>query len=617
MLVVGGWMACLPARGATRAEEAFAEGLAYHRQAEATASGSVAVELLKQAIGRYRVAVEADPQFYPAQSMWGIGLTQLAELETNRTARTALVREARERIRVAAACPNADARAEQHWGNFLIARELAELTEPGERRALLEEARTALEAALRRTPTGASAAGAHALLGHCFALLSDQTTNVAERVPLLRLSREHYEAMAQADPKAGDTTAYRGWGYVLMQLYRQESDPALLTEAVTRFEAAHERAPQDPVVSYKLACVLALLGRHAEAMKKLTHCFDHDPQLVFFASAEQDADLVAVRALPEYRARAAAARAGLAAVQANQLTNTGAALQREAESLTNDLARAVALWQDAIAHYRAAVEKQPGNTRANFLWAISLVRLLYATSHPADVRLLAEQARERFAIAAAQPQADVAVHEQRALFLGTTAARLATNAAQRVALLREAREAFTQALRDAPFTGQRARLSSQFGSLLLQLAEASPPTEKRTHLREALTHFEATRKVENLTNLPEIYDHWGIALLRLGQLDRNSMHLRLAVERFQSALELSPDRLESRYNLACAYALLNQPASALRHLRQCLDHDTNGVFRAGIQTDPDLATVRDTAEYRDWFGPPSVETLVEPKLKGQ
>jgi tetratricopeptide (TPR) repeat protein len=614
LAVLGAFVAPRAAEATSRAGEIFAEGLAYHREAEAATSSTVALDFLKKAISRYRLAVEADPQHYPAQSMWGIGLTQLAELETNRAARSALIAEARERVRIAAACPDADARAEQHWGSFLLLREFPVTQLPAERWTLLQEARGAFEAALRRSAPGTPTAVVHGLLGQCLALMSAQTTDPSEEMTLLRASRQHYESMAQADPQYRDTGTQRGWGYVLIQLYRQDSDPALLTEAIARLEAARTSAPKDLVVFYNLACALALQGRPAEAFENLKVALDQDPQLVFFNNAEQDPDLAPVRALPQYQQRVAAAKTRLAVAQATELTNAGAALQREAESLTNDLARAVSLWHEAIAHYRSAVEKQPDNTRAQFLWAISLAQLSRAAARPAESRRLAELARERFAIAARLPGADVTVHEQRGLFLQTLALTQATNPVHRTALLGETREALTTALREAKFTGHRARLAAQLGSVLVQLAQDSPPAVVRPLLREALTHFETTRKVEKLENPAELYDHWGVALLRLGQLDRNSMQLRQAIERFQTALEHNPDRLESRYNLACAYALLNQPTSALRHLRQCLDHDTNGVFRTGIQTDPDLAAVRDTAEYRELFGPPSIETLVDPKL---
>ncbi len=614
-LVIGCGLGLASARGAGQADETFAEGLTFHRQAEASSSTPLVVDLLKKAIAHYRRAVDVDPQHYPSQSMWGISLTQLAELETNRTDRASLVNEARERIRVAAECPTADARAEQHWGTFLMLREFPLLREPSQRLAVLQESRTALEAALRRVPPGTPTAVAHSLVAQCLTLTSEHTADPVQRGALLQASREHYESVVRADPKFNDVSTHRGWGFTLIQLYRQNSDPALLTEAIAKFEVALALAPQDGVIHYNIACALAMQGRVAEAFERLKECLDHDPQLLFFSNAERDPDLAAVRALPDYRQRAAANKSRAVATQAAQHTNAGMALQRQAEALTNDVPQAVTLWHGAIDRYRAAVEIHPADTRAHFLWAVSLASLSRAATQPADVRRLVELARERFAIAARLPDADVTVHEQRGLFLSRSALPLATNAAHRVALLGEARESLTHALRAVKFTGQRARLAAQLGATLVQLAQDSPPAEARPLLREALTHFEATRKVENLDNIFQIYDHWGVALLRLGQLERNSMQLRQAVERFQTALEHRPDRLESRYNLACAYALLNQPTSALRHLRQCLEHDTNGVFRTGIQTDPDLAAVRSTTEYQEMFGPPTIDSLVDPKLQ--
>ena len=56
--------------------------------------------------------------------------------------------------------------------------------------------------------------------------------------------------------------------------------------------------------------------------------------------------------------------------RAVQLTNAGAALQREAENLTNDLTRASAKWYQAIDQYRAAVELDP--TAAMAYWGQGL-----------------------------------------------------------------------------------------------------------------------------------------------------------------------------------------------------------------------------------------------------
>jgi hypothetical protein len=78
---------------------------------------------------------------------------------------------------------------------------------------------------------------------------------------------------------------------------------------------------------------------------------------------------------------------------------------------------------------------------------------------------------------------------------------------------------------------------------------------------------------------------------------------------------MNPKDGETRYNLVCAYALLEQPDNALRHLRICLDNDPNRIFYNTAASDPDLWSLRRTAEYYNIFkAHPNPEPLGKPRL---
>lgn len=62
----------------------------------------------------------------------------------------------------------------------------------------------------------------------------------------------------------------------------------------------------------------------------------------------------------------------------------------------------------------------------------------------------------------------------------------------------------------------------------------------------------------------------------------------------EQALELNPASLATRYNLACAYALTQQPAQALQLLRQLADLGVD----YGMAGDPDLASLRDEPAFQ-------------------
>ena len=66
---------------------------------------------------------------------------------------------------------------------------------------------------------------------------------------------------------------------------------------------------------------------------------------------------------------------------------------------------------------------------------------------------------------------------------------------------------------------------------------------------------------------------------------------------------MDPTNGEARYNLVCAYALLNQPDNAMRHLRICLENDPQKVYNNAAAKDPDFFNLRRTREYNDLFPP--------------
>jgi tetratricopeptide (TPR) repeat protein len=288
----------------------------------------------------------------------------------------------------------------------------------------------------------------------------------------------------------------------------------------------------------------------------------------------------------------------------NRFVDTGMAYQKWAQEAKTP-AEAVENLQKAIELYAQAVKTQPDLYRAQAMWARCLHQLAARVSDPHQRRTLAEAARSRFAQAARCPGVEWTLYHEWGKLLSYEVENLSPDPKQRHLLLAEAKQVFEKALEMTRFSGERATVERDLGMCLLLLAQDSlNPTQQRTLYEQAIAKFESATRVESQSRTPRIYGVWGVALLRLGKLNGDRMMIRQGIERLQTSLEKDPDNVEMRYNLACAYALLDQPENAMRHLRLCLDKDDDRrtYFNAASQ-DPDLNSLRRTTEYNELFAP--------------
>jgi tetratricopeptide (TPR) repeat protein len=265
----------------------------------------------------------------------------------------------------------------------------------------------------------------------------------------------------------------------------------------------------------------------------------------------------------------------------------------------------------------AALKIRPDFFRTAALAAHCAYRLAQLESDPHvrddDLR----KARARFEVAAHCAGVEASLFREWGGML-TFESGLQKDARARLALLREARQMYESGIHAADYSGERAKLERDLGTCLVLLAPyADGSAEKLTLYDESILHFQATTNVDSVGNSPQVCAHWGIALVESGKLTHSYQKLREAIERLGTALEGDPKNLEARYNLICAYALLDEPAKAMRHLQICLENDDpKRTYYNLAAHDPDLDSLRSTAEYNAIFAekPQATVPVISPKI---
>jgi tetratricopeptide (TPR) repeat protein len=302
---------------------------------------------------------------------------------------------------------------------------------------------------------------------------------------------------------------------------------------------------------------------------------------------------------------------------AEKIFDMGRAFQKWGEESTSP-AEAIQHFQRAIMQYAEVTRLQPNHCRAHALWARSLHALARHIPEPVLKRARLAEARERYATAARCPGAEWSVYHEWAAMLTFELENLADTPEQRRATLTEAAEIFQKALELARFSGDRAGIQRDLGVCLLLLGkDSTEPSRQRQHFKQAAECFESATRVEAQSRTARIYGLWGVALLELAKLNRDRLMMRQAIERLQTALQLQPGNPEASYNLTCAYAWLNQPEPALRHLKTALANDPTLRFHHAAQKDPDLQSLRHRPEYTELFAPkppPPPDALSRPAI---
>ena len=313
----------------------------------------------------------------------------------------------------------------------------------------------------------------------------------------------------------------------------------------------------------------------------------------------------------------ASARAGDSPGDADSCYRTAWELQKRAEESKSPQGSA-ATFTKVIEQCDTATKIRPDFFRAHGLAAHCLYRLAQLKTIRREHREFIQAARDRFEIAARCTGADPALFREWAAMLIAEIGSY-EGCDNRLALLREARRVSELGLNINGFSGEHARLERDLGLCLLLMAQnTSNGIEKRSLYEEAIRRFGSAGQVETVANTPQLSARWGIALAEYAKLTSDRMTMRQAVERLETALEQDAQNVEARYNLVCAYALLEQPDNAMRHLRICLDNDDakHTYYNAAIQ-DPDLLTLRRTPEYNKLVAekcPSAPVPVVKPRI---
>lgn len=294
----------------------------------------------------------------------------------------------------------------------------------------------------------------------------------------------------------------------------------------------------------------------------------------------------------------------------NQLLAGGIAFEKVAEEAKTP-AQATDNYRKAVEQFSRVATLAPDLYRAHFLWGHSLYTTARHMTDRDQRRTLILGAREQYLAAARCAGVDWLLYQEWGAMLANEIDLLGGSAAERRAILQEAINSLNAGLNLTRFSGERAAIERELGAALLLLARSSPGApNQRTLYKQAIEKFESATKLSTEAKTARVYGLWGVALLEIGKADNDRMLMRQAVERLQTALDMDAANAEIRYNLACAYALLDQPEAGMRHLKLCLEHDPDRTYYQAASKDPDLANLRNTPEYNQIF---SDESSVDPQ----
>jgi tetratricopeptide (TPR) repeat protein len=268
----------------------------------------------------------------------------------------------------------------------------------------------------------------------------------------------------------------------------------------------------------------------------------------------------------------------------------------------------------AQAEYAAAAKLAPGNYKAHLGLATCLQQLTRLARTDADRAILIRGADDEFAQTAKLPDADWRLYQEWGRFLLQDVYPVASDDNARANVLAASRKVFEDGLKSAAFSGDRGLLQADLGTCLVLLARVSPHASREDLYRKAIDCFDSVSKIEAVPNPGRMLGLWGMAALEIAKLNSSRLQARLAIERFQAALDKDPKQLDIRYNLASAYAFLGEPAQAIRHLRLCLADDNGGLYWRAAAADPDLFPLRREPAFNALFeqAPPGLNIPLVP-----
>lgn len=583
-----------PTLGAVKLFQAGVERL---NDAASDGTSEARIHSYELAIEQFRRATELSPEFPQAHAKWSVGLLGIASEKTADPQQHLHYLElAFERFAVAAKCPSVDWDTYGPWVATLIDG-VAFLDGNGaQRRLILLEARKACEAGLRVAAFASKRAQLKFYDGAAAQLLAESSTEPAEKREYFKQAIARMKEAAEEETFGGKSAFQAKWGECLVQLGKLTEDRSLLQQAAEHYQIALRLEPGSASINFNLGCVHALLNQPVESIRCLRRTRDLDPSENRRKEIEQNADLNSLRSRPSFK--------NLLEEQstrrdAEKLFRAGLAFQKVAEK-AKDQDEAFSNLEQAIDQYRLTIKAWPDHAGAQVMWAVCLVQEAADSAAEAQRRVLLQSARDHYAAAMQSPDMYWEMHLTWGAALDGLASRLATNPAERFALLKEAGEAFATARDLAPSSEDAARIDRRLAVCLFVAANlTTDEAETLALLQKVVDRFDAAAKSKTVQ--PTIQDHelWGTGLAQLGKLKNDRDLLRVALVHFKTVADQDPESVSVKYNLACTYALLGKKDEALDYLRQCIASDREKKYRKKAPTDPDLKALRYMPEFEE------------------
>ena len=189
-----------------------------------------------------------------------------------------------------------------------------------------------------------------------------------------------------------------------------------------------------------------------------------------------------------------------------------------------------------------------------------------------------------------------------AAILSTKLSDFASDDPTRVNLYREAASLFAKAAEFARFSGELGPVYANWGSAIVRAARITPDlAEKKALLTEATEKFE--RSARAVPNAATTYSMWGSALVERGKYTRVRSDFREGIDRLNTSIALNPKDPATLYNLACAYALMDNNVMAVQTLKKCFEQDSTKGFYGSAPQDPDLLGLRGDLTFQELFNP--------------
>ncbi len=257
--------------------------------------------------------------------------------------------------------------------------------------------------------------------------------------------------------------------------------------------------------------------------------------------------------------------------------------------------------QAAAEKFGKAAQFKPGEKITYMLWSETLVLI---GDFPVDrrIRLACYQgAVDKCRKAVELAPEDWEPYNKWAVVLSTKLSDFAVDDNARYQLYKEAAGLFSKAADRARFSSELGPAYANWGSALVRAARLAPDAdEKKALLREALEEFD--RSATAIPKAPGTYAMWGSAYVDLSKLSHSRGDLREGIERLTTSLSLDQNNPGTLYNLACAYALMDNAVLAVQTLKQCFDLDPARNYRSAAPHDPDLAGLHDDPNFQELVG---------------